>query len=116
MKKLLTLSAAVLSASIVAPLTGNATLPAQKTNDPALKSVPAVKATVADQNRVVYIIMRGTGTGSRIPTVYRIYRGRVTGSTSQSGASYSDLAPAGSEDVAGSLARLDPSITFTTHR
>ena len=116
MKKFLTLSAAVLSACVVSPLVGKASLPAQQTNDPAVASARIVKATAADDNRVTYVIMRSSGTGSSIPTVYRIYRGRVTASASRNGSTYADLSPAGSESVAGSLVRLDPSISTSLHR
>ena len=115
MKKLVILSAIALGACVV-PFVGKASLPPQQTNDPALKSSRIVKATVADDNRVVYVIMRSNGTGSSIPTVYRIYHGRVTSSSSRSGSTYADLSPSGSESVAGSLTRIDPSISVAPHR
>ena len=116
MKKLVTLSAAVLGACVVAPFAGKASLPPQKTNDPALKSTAIVKSTTVDPNRTVYAVTRTPSTGTLIPTVYRVYRGRVTTSSSRTGATYADLTPAGSENVAGSLVKLDPSITLALRR
>lgn len=115
MKKFVTLSVAVLGACVVAPFAGKASLP-QTTNDPALKSAPVVRSTAADSSRTVYIVTKVPATGTLIPTVYRIYRGRVTSTSSQSGATYTDLSPAGSESVGGSLVKLDPSITLAAHR
>ena len=116
MKKTFAVSTAILGACIVAPFAGKASLPPQKTNDPAFKSTSRLKSTVTDDNRAVYVITHGTSTGSLIPTVYRIYRGRVTASSSRSSATYADLSLAGSESVAGALTRLDPSITTSLHR
>ncbi len=114
MKRLITLSVAMLSVCavvVVSPSSGSAA-PGDKSTKTDGKTV--IKSTVnASQERTYFVRSRECATGSFIPSVYRVYRGVATSTASSSGRAYTDLGPAGSDNVGTSLARLDPSISLS---
>ena len=116
MKRLITMSVALLSACavvVVSPSSGNAAPPDKTTKSDAKTVVKAVKPP---RDRIYYVMSRECATGSNIPTVYRVYHGVATSTSSNSGSTYTNLGPAGSDNVGVSLMRLDPSISLTGAR
>lgn len=112
MKRIITLSVAlfgVCAVVVVSPSSGSAA-PADKLAKSDAKAV--VKPVKAARDGNYYIVSRECATGSNIPSVYRVYRGVVTSTSLSSGRAYTDLGPAGSDNVGASLVRLDPSITI----
>ena len=116
MKRLITLSVAlfgVCAVVVVSPSSGSAA-----PDDKSIKSDTkvVVQQGKTPQDRTYYVHSTECATGSFIPSVYRVYHGVVTSTSSSSGRAYTDLGPAGSDNVGTSLARLDPSITVNGHR
>ena len=116
MKKFTTLFVTILGVCVVSSFSAKASVPPEKTSNSTSKGAPSARGSATDQDRMVYVIMRNVGIGSSIPTVYRIYHGRVTSMSSMKSVSYNDLSPAGTDSVASILTQLDPSITTTIHR
>ena len=114
MKRLITLSVAlfgVCAVVVVSPSSGSAAPDDKPMKSDGKNVVKMVKT--GPQDRIYFVHSRECATGSNIPSVYRVYHGVVTSTSSSSGRAYTDLGPAGSDNVGVSLARLDPSISLS---
>ena len=116
MKRIMSLSIAlfgVCAVVVVSPSSGSAA-PDNKPMRSDAKIV--VQQGKTPQDRTYYVRSTECATGSFIPSVYRVYHGVATSTSSSSSRAYTDLGPAGSDNVGTSLARLDPSITINGRR
>ena len=117
MQKPLILPAVLAVVCLVAsPSVGKAAPPSGKGGHPKVETVTVVRSVPHPRTRITYVIGTEAATGSRIPTVYRAYRGVLTSTSSPAAKAYGDLSPSGAENVSGALYQLDPSITLGGHR
>ena len=119
MKKLTQLSIALLGVCAVAVATPafGRELQAEEIQAPSKRTaVLNAKPSPGYRDRIVYVISDYEGTGSHIPTVYRVYHGTMTTVSSMNRASYVDLARSGQTDLASALVRFDPSIAVNGRR
>ena len=89
---------------------------AEDSNRKSHRKITREVAQAHPRQKMIYYMTSAPRTGSMIPMVYRQYDGRIDSASNAAVYGGSNIQTSGTQDVGATLARFDPSITFSGRR